>query len=1084
MDGTVMALRENRDAADRRPDDDPSGDPRDPPILREAKKRFKRVSQYESAFRTLYIEDVKFANGDSDNGWQWPNDLKQRRDTNKRPALTINKTQTHVRLVTNDARKNKPSIKVRPVGEKVSYDAAQTWEGLFRHIEYISAAQQIYDGATDSQVEGGIGYWRVTTDYVDDESFDQEMRIAPVQDHLGVLIDSNIKQKDGSDARFAFIFEDVPREDFEEEYPDAELPIKGQRSTGLDEDENWVSDDSVRIAEYYRIIETDDELIYVRSPDGEASFKRSDVPERWQKMFEAEYKKLQRGDESMLRRRKIKRRNLEWYKIAGNEIIDRRKLKGSYIPVVRLVGRERKIEGKLERKGLVRSMKDPQRMYNYNDLSIDTPIPTPRGWTTMGAVKPGDAVLSDQGLPTTVLAQSPVFINRRCYSVKFDDGSEIIAGGEHLWTVEERGKRKTKTWNWSTKTLTTNELVPKKHFIWVVKPLDLSDVDLPIDPYILGAWLGDGYSASAMICSGLADMDEMEKVLRACRHPVGERKVYKNAHTASWRIGDIKDDLKQLGILNNKHIPALYLRASRAQREALLQGLMDTDGHFSKNSRQNVFVTVSPGIAAGFAELVRSLGLKATYRKIAVGLRKFPSGKTYECQESYRFSFSSPPDRKLYRLPRKDTAHNAPRTYHCRRTERHRISSITEVPSVPTKCITVDAPSKLYLAGPGMVPTHNTSAQVEAGAMATKTKWVGPAAAFEGNEVAWRAANQDNAAYLTYRHTDAEGNPIPPPAPIEPPQPVAAYLEGMHVASSEMEMTSGQYQPQFQNPNLERSPKAIGERQRAGDTATYDFIDSLGVAIRYTAIIIMDQAPYVYDTARVIKILARDGTMSEVHVQPDADEAYAEEKDGQEENQIKVFFNPTMGRYAIEADVGPAYATQREEAWHAFVEIVSKSPEALAKIGDLMFRAADFPMADQIAERFLRDIKNNAPWLLDDETVGPLVQKLQGDLAQANEHISELMQQLAETKLKLRAREEKRVVEDYKAETDRMLALGNTVKDMGHDVLKPLIRQTLAEMMGFTLEPLAHVQQHAIDTQLHDAELSDLNGTGEKGSAQ
>src|ERR1043165_1222151 len=273
MDGAVMALRDNRDPADRRPVDDPTGDPCDEPILREAKKRFKRVSQYESAFRQLYIEDVKFANGDSDNGWQWPNDLKQRRDTNKRPALTINKTQTHVRLVTNDARKNKPSIKGRPGGEKVSYDAAQIWMGMFRHIEYISAAQSIYDNATDSQVEGGIGYWRVTTHYGDDEAFDQEMRIAPVQDHLGVYIDPNIKQKDGSDAKYAFIFEDVPRDEFEEEYPDTELPVKGQRGTGLDEDETWVSDDSVRVAEYYRIVETEDELIYVKSPEGEASVK-------------------------------------------------------------------------------------------------------------------------------------------------------------------------------------------------------------------------------------------------------------------------------------------------------------------------------------------------------------------------------------------------------------------------------------------------------------------------------------------------------------------------------------------------------------------------------------------------------------------------------------------------------------------------------------------------------------------------------------------------------------------------------------------------------------------------------------------
>ena len=164
---------------------------------------------------------------------------------------------------------------------------------------------------------------------------------------------------------------------------------------------------------------------------------------------------------------------------------------------------------------------------------------------------------------------------------------------------------------------------------------------------------------------------------------------------------------------------------------------------------------------------------------------------------------------------------------------------------------------------------YNTSAQVESAALATKTKWIVPTDAIEGNEVAWANANRDNAAYLTYKHVDADGNPMGPPQRIDPAESVPAYLDGMKIAAAEMEMASGQQANQQTNPAIERTPAAVDARERHGETATYHFIDNLAIAIRYTGRVIIDLIPHIYDTQRVIQILGKDGHQTNVTVQPD-----------------------------------------------------------------------------------------------------------------------------------------------------------------------------------------------------------------------
>lgn len=159
---------------------------KDDEIVRIAKERFQRAMDFEGDFRKLFTDDLKFCHADSDNGYQWPETMRNRRTEDAKPCLTINKTRQHALMVINEAKENKPSVRVSAVGGEASYESAQVLEGVIRHIEYQSNAADAYDTALEFQVEGGIGYWRVVTDYVNDNSFDQELFIRRIRNPLSV----------------------------------------------------------------------------------------------------------------------------------------------------------------------------------------------------------------------------------------------------------------------------------------------------------------------------------------------------------------------------------------------------------------------------------------------------------------------------------------------------------------------------------------------------------------------------------------------------------------------------------------------------------------------------------------------------------------------------------------------------------------------------------------------------------------------------------------------------------------------------------------------------------------------------------
>jgi hypothetical protein len=324
-------------------------------ILGEARTRFTHCSSWERMAQQRWRDDYQFGNADADNMYQWPATIYSARNGAERPCLTINKTRQHCLQVINDARQNKAAIRITATGGGATAQSATIYEGIVRHIEYISNAPQAYDAATYHQVFAGIGYWRVMTDYVDDDSLDQDIFIRRVNDPLGVFLDPDIKEYDGSDARFGFIFADQPRDKVESEYPIfRNKPIT--RSTSIDgEEPAWIRDDHVRVAEYFRLVETPDWLFV--DTQGK-HIKGSDVPS-------AEARQALR-EHPDVRKRRISRKQLQWFKIVGDEIVDRRDLPGKYIPIVRVVGEETVIDHQLDRKGHVRALKDPQRIYNYN----------------------------------------------------------------------------------------------------------------------------------------------------------------------------------------------------------------------------------------------------------------------------------------------------------------------------------------------------------------------------------------------------------------------------------------------------------------------------------------------------------------------------------------------------------------------------------------------------------------------------------------------------------------------------------------------------------------------------------------------
>ncbi len=419
-------------------------------------------------------------------------------------------------------------------------------------------------------------------------------------------------------------------------------------------------------------------------------------------------------------------------------------------------------------------------------LALDTPLVTPAGWTTMGEVSVGDRLMGADGRPVTVLAATDVMHGRSCYEIEFSDGEVIVADGQHQWLTwtraarhdaQGRGGRKNYAQPVRPQVVTTEQIASTlrcetvdsrpNHAVAIAGLLDLPEADLPIPPYAVGTWLGDGHAASARFtsvdneilmnvgASGLVVSHQGSRVNSHMAFPVERARVSgrvcvicgqpfqpenEQARTCGracggkarfssppaptpqckrcggpmtglipgsglclpcWKAhGTVQAEPRSLGVLGDKHIPPLYLRASAEQRRALLAGILDTDGTVTSTGGVQLAVT-SRRLAYDVRELVLSLGYRCTMTTKRV------KGRTEESSTCFMVNFTTTDD--VFRLSRKQLIHKERLRHDPQRTRWRYIVDVRPVPSVPVRCVQVDSADHLYLAGRSMIPTHNST---------------------------------------------------------------------------------------------------------------------------------------------------------------------------------------------------------------------------------------------------------------------------------------------------------------------------------------------------------------------------------------
>jgi len=322
-------------------------------MIETAKRRFKLVKESESEGRKDAVEDLEFRAGK-----QWPDDLLNERKKDGRPCHVINRLPQHVRQVTNDQRQNRPSIKVSPVDNSGDVETAKIFQGLIRHIQYNSNSEVALDTAFESSVIMGFGFFRIVTDYVSPTSFEQEILIKRIKNPFSVYLDPNYKEPDGSDAEWAFIFQDIPKDEFIEEYGESAVAKSMEWDSLTSQAPEWITNESVRVAEYFCKEYTDDMLLQLGNGETILETELDDYAARFKAQFPNEELVIKN-------KRKTRVPKVKWYKINGVEILEDTDFPGCYIPVIPVLGDELDINGKRVTEGIIRHAKDSQRMYNF-----------------------------------------------------------------------------------------------------------------------------------------------------------------------------------------------------------------------------------------------------------------------------------------------------------------------------------------------------------------------------------------------------------------------------------------------------------------------------------------------------------------------------------------------------------------------------------------------------------------------------------------------------------------------------------------------------------------------------------------------
>lgn len=318
-------------------------------IVEEARKRFERAQDFYGPQRVLAVADTRFAMGDSDNGWQWPESVKASREATQRVCLTVNMTAQHCNQVINNIRQNRPQCRVLPADSGADKKTAEIFAGLVRNIQVASSADDAHDLAAEHSVYGGEGYWYVATDYESEKSFNQQILIKQCPNPQLVYIDPDCKEMDKSDAKWGFVFEMVNKNVAKADWGDIEPATWAEVDP-----QGWWDKDACRIANYYYCKDEDDTALELS--DGtyalESELAKTSLP----------------PGVTVQNKRPTKVRRWKICKLVGghDKPVDAKDWAGKYLPIIACVGKELNVDGEVIRKGIVRDLKDPARMVNYS----------------------------------------------------------------------------------------------------------------------------------------------------------------------------------------------------------------------------------------------------------------------------------------------------------------------------------------------------------------------------------------------------------------------------------------------------------------------------------------------------------------------------------------------------------------------------------------------------------------------------------------------------------------------------------------------------------------------------------------------
>ncbi len=328
-------------------------------LLAEGMAAFERCQDAEKDNRTTALDDIRFSRLEE----QWPDQIRRQRDLEERPSLTINKMPAFIRQVVNDARQNRPAIKVHPVDSDADPKTAEVINGLIRNIEYTSNADVAYDTAIEASVSGGFGYWRVGLDYAYDDSFDLDLSIERVANQFSVYGDPDSMSADSADWNVAFIVEPTRKDDYLARYKGKKGANEKEICTDFESDAwsnagVWLDDETVMLAEWWKREETEREI--VKCSNGIVyGVEELEANPDLQALLATGVLKIV-GKPRMAKSHKVTQRTM-----SGADIIDEKSWLGRYIPIVPVYGDEIVVEGKRYFRSLIHSAKDSQRMFNY-----------------------------------------------------------------------------------------------------------------------------------------------------------------------------------------------------------------------------------------------------------------------------------------------------------------------------------------------------------------------------------------------------------------------------------------------------------------------------------------------------------------------------------------------------------------------------------------------------------------------------------------------------------------------------------------------------------------------------------------------